>query len=93
MGEIADWLLERAMEEHLMDGGFDYDDCEDEEPSEDIEYTCLECGAKGVIKTNSKTGEKFVGCSSFPACRNSNYFTEKPIPKIDTRINHHRKED
>jgi ssDNA-binding Zn-finger/Zn-ribbon topoisomerase 1 len=29
---------------------------------------CPECGSKLVERTSSKTGSKFMGCSSYPKC-------------------------
>jgi ssDNA-binding Zn-finger/Zn-ribbon topoisomerase 1 len=34
---------------------------------------CNECGAEMVVRTNRKTGERFLGCSRFPDCT----FTEE----------------
>jgi hypothetical protein len=28
-----------------------------------------ECGGKMIIRSNTKTGEKFKGCSNYPACK------------------------
>ena len=42
--------------------------CEDEKEQEADEYECLKCGSQMVLRTNSKTGEQFYGCSQFPKC-------------------------
>ena len=38
-------------------------------PVEYSETKCPECGAKMIIRTNSKNGNKFLGCSRFPKCK------------------------
>jgi ssDNA-binding Zn-finger/Zn-ribbon topoisomerase 1 len=38
---------------------------------------CSKCGAGMVVRKNSKTGEKFWGCSTFPKCRNSKNYLLK----------------
>lgn len=43
----------------------------------ELEKPCPECGRELVIRTNSLTGQEFIGCSGFPAfCR----YTE-PLPE------------
>ena len=33
------------------------------------EVRCPECGAKMIVRTNSKDGSKFLGCSRYPKCK------------------------
>ena len=33
------------------------------------ELYCPWCGAQLVVRTNKKTGQRFLGCSGFPLCR------------------------
>ena len=37
--------------------------------SGDVGETCDRCGWTMVVRRNSSTGEPFLGCSQFPACR------------------------
>ena len=34
-----------------------------------MDESCRRCGSPTVLRTNRSTGETFVGCSTFPACR------------------------
>lgn len=38
-------------------------------------FGCPKCGSHLVERMNSKTGDKFLGCSRFPKCRGSRKFT------------------
>ena len=88
MGDIADDLMDRALEELLEEQEYhriermldEYEDDDTEVPpvvDDRLEYTCQECGAKGIIRTNKHTGARFIGCTAFPKCRNTYFFETK----------------
>ena len=33
--------------------------------------SCTECDGHAIIRTNSKTGDSFYGCTNFPRCKNT----------------------
>ena len=41
--------------------------------------TCLRCGAAMVQRRNRATREAFLGCSRYPACRET-----RPLPSVET---------
>jgi restriction system protein len=41
-----------------------------------LAVSCAECGRPMVVRTNSATGEEFLGCSQFPACKHT-----EPLPE------------
>lgn len=78
MSEIIEYYLD--LEIYGYD--YDYDQGYYEEKfeiKEDGTYICLECGKIGIIRANSKTGEKFIGCSGFPKCKNTDDYWEEDI--------------
>jgi ssDNA-binding Zn-finger/Zn-ribbon topoisomerase 1 len=75
MGEFADDALDREIDDWVRD---------DDEYSSDHPYyvkvpdpkagdKCNRVGCPGVLveRTNSTTGDKFLGCSMFPKCKRS----------------------
>ena len=40
-----------------------------------VEKPCPDCGGKLLIRTNSNTGEDFIGCSKYPDCKHT-----EPLP-------------
>ena len=51
-------------------GGYDsqYDDVTNVQEEWDAYHRCK---GKPVLRTNGKTGSKFIGCSMFPKCRHT----------------------
>ena len=41
--------------------------------------SCNKCGARTVLRTNSKTKERFWGCSTFPRCRSTQDYLGGPV--------------
>ena len=41
--------------------------------------SCNKCGAKMVLRTNSKTKERFWGCSTFPRCQFTQDYLGGPV--------------
>lgn len=70
MGEMADYILDNAFSEFICpDCGYEYDWCACGVPLNEAIHD--HCEGKEVIRTNSKTGQNFVGCSNFPKCKHS----------------------
>lgn len=79
MGEYADMAIERDFGSYLDACHYEGDDMD----FMDGEFTTVVrveagspcskagCGGKLVERVNSYTGQRFLGCSNFPKCRNS----------------------
>jgi hypothetical protein len=67
VGEYADMEFDRSFHESLDRGETLFN----HGPSMRAGGTCLRpgCGGKLVTRTNSSTGQHFLGCSNFPKCR------------------------
>lgn len=76
MGEFADDALDRELDDWIRE---DEDENGNDHPyyvkvpAPKVGDKCNKADCKGTLveRTNSTTGEKFLGCSAFPKCKRS----------------------
>jgi len=68
MGDYADDAFDRELSEWMYE---DFPETPVIRVKEGNACSKVNCDGRYVTRTNKKTGEKFLGCSRFPKCRNT----------------------
>lgn len=84
MGEIADMCMEDWWDGRTCpDCGYDEEWCMCGVPLDDPDHPhASNCPGKSVVRTNKKTGQKFVGCSEFPRCCHTQAYSNHDVVPV-----------